>query len=124
MGQYVQFSSLKPNPDMPGVEDIDPQDVWKNRGNIAIVDVRRPDEFTGEFGHIPGAHHVVLDTLPMRLAEIPQDKSVVFVCAAGGRSGRACAFAQEQGLNHVYNMKGGMHAWTQLGLEVEGKSKY
>jgi rhodanese-related sulfurtransferase len=124
MSQYIEFASLKPNPDMPGVPDIDPQDVWKNRGDIAIVDVRRPDEFTGELGHIPGAQHVVLDTLPMRLAEIPRDKSVVFVCLSGGRSSRACSFALEQGLDHVYNMKGGMKAWTQLALAVEGKSKY
>jgi len=124
MGQYVEFATSKPNPEMPGVHDIDPQDVWKNRGNIAIVDVRRPDEFIGELGHIPGAQHVVLDTLPMRLAEIPKDKTVVFVCLSGGRSGRACSFALEQGLDHVYNMKGGMKAWTQLSLEVEGKSKY
>lgn len=120
--QFVAFETQKQNPDVPGIADIDPQEVWKNRAQIAIIDVRRPDEFSGNMGHIPGAQLVVLDTLPMRMEEIPKDKSVVFVCAVGGRSARACAFAVEQGFTNVFNMKGGMTAWTQLALEVEGKS--
>jgi rhodanese-related sulfurtransferase len=117
--QTVQFESQKNNPDIAGVADIDPQDVWKNRAQIAIIDVRRPDEFNGKMGHIPGAEMVVLDTLPDQMDRIPKDKPVVFVCALGGRSARACAFALEEGYTNVYNMKGGMTAWTNLKLEVE-----
>lgn len=121
--QFVHFLSQKSNSDVPGVEEIDPKEVWEKRSQIAVIDVRRPEEFTGELGHIPGAIHLVLDTLPQRLDEIPKDKSVVFVCHLGGRSLRACAFAAGQGFTNVYNMQGGMNAWTQLGLTVEGKSK-
>jgi hydroxyacylglutathione hydrolase len=109
---------------MPGVIDIDPQEVWEKRSEIVIVDVRRPNEFTGPMGHIPGAKHIVLDTLPDNMDEVPKDTPVVFVCALGGRSGRACAFAIEEGYINTYNMKGGMTAWTQAGLTTEGKSNY
>ncbi|MGE4134025.1 MAG: rhodanese-like domain-containing protein, partial [Bdellovibrionales bacterium] len=64
--QIVQFQSCTPNPENPGVHDIDPKELWENRSQALIVDVRRPDEFTGELGHVPGSQLMVLDTLPER----------------------------------------------------------
>lgn len=120
--QLVSFETKTKSPDNPGVEDIDPKELWEKREQVFIIDVRRPDEFEGELGHIPGAKHIVLDTLPDRMDEIPADKTVVFVCKSGGRSGRAAAFAKEEGLENVFNMKGGMLAWNQLNFQVEGRS--
>lgn len=119
--QIVQFTSKKANPDNPGVEDIDPKELWEKRDQVAIIDVRRPEEFTGELGHIPGAKLIVLDTLPDHMDEIPKDKTIVFVCRSGGRSGRAVAFAHEEGLTSAYNMKGGMLLWNDLKMQVEGR---
>lgn len=123
MPSHVDFSSKQASPDSPGIHDIDPKELWEKRDQVCIVDVRRPDEFTGELGHIPGARLIVLDTLEVRLSEIPKDQTVVFVCRSGGRSGRATAFAKANGLDHVFNMKGGMLLWNQLGLKVEGKNE-
>jgi hydroxyacylglutathione hydrolase len=120
--QLVEFKSKEKSPDLPGVEDIDPKELWDKRADVVIIDVRRPDEFEGELGHIPGAKMIVLDTLPDHMDEIPEDKTVVFVCRSGGRSGRAVAFAKEEGLEHVFNMKGGMLAWNALNLQVEGRA--
>ncbi len=117
--QSVEFRSKQRNPENPGVEDIDPKEVWEQKSQIALVDVRRPDEFDGELGHVPGAQLMVLDTLPERLEELPKDKTVVFICRSGARSGRAAAFAKENGYPDVFNMKGGMILWNELKLEVE-----
>lgn len=117
--QTVQFRTKQTNPENPGVEDVDPKELWEQKTNVEIVDVRRPDEFTGELGHVPGAQLMVLDTLPERLNELPKDKTVVFVCRSGGRSGRATAFAKENGFTDVYNMKGGMLLWNDMKLQVE-----
>lgn len=119
--QTVQFTSKKPNPENPGVEDIDPKELWEKRDKVVIVDVRRPDEYTGELGHIAGSQLMVLDTLPERLQELPKDKTVVFVCRSGGRSGRAASFAKAEGMDTVFNMKGGMLLWNELKLQVEGR---
>ena len=115
----VQFRTKQRNPDNPGVEDIDPKELWDNKNHVKMIDVRRPDEFTGELGHIPGSELIVLDTLPQRLSEIPKDQSVVFICRSGARSGRAAAFAKQNGYTEVFNMKGGMILWNELKLEVE-----
>jgi len=119
----IQFKSKVANPDVPGVEDIDPKELFEKRGSVKIVDVRRPDEFTAELGHIGGAELMVLDTLPERLSELPKDQTIVFVCRSGGRSGKAAAFAREQGLKDVFNMKGGMLLWNELALAVEGRNE-
>jgi rhodanese-related sulfurtransferase len=120
--QWVDFDTKEASEDLPGVDDIDPRELWTKRDQVVIVDVRRPDEFTGELGHIPGARLMVLDTLPEHVQELPKDRTVVFVCRSGGRSGRATAFAKENGLSSVFNMKGGMLLWNQLSLNVEGRS--
>ena len=116
--QNVQLDSKRANSDLPGVQDVDPQEVHAKRSSLVVIDVRRPNEFSGELGHIPGAKLIVLDTLEQNLETIPKDQLVVFVCLSGGRSARACAFAQEHGFAQVFNLKGGMKAWNQLGYEV------
>lgn len=121
--QLVQFRTKKNNPNIPGVEDISPQELWEQKDNVVIVDVRGPDEFGGELGHVPGAQLMVLDTIPQRVTELPKDKTLVFVCKSGGRSGRATAFAREQGFANVFNMLGGMLLWNELGLQVEGRNE-
>lgn len=119
--QTVHFETLTAHPDVPNVEDVDPQELWAKKDQVVIVDVRRPDEFTGELGHVPGSQLIVLDTLPERLGELPKDKTVVFVCRSGARSGRATAFAKSEGFSSVYNMKGGMILWNELNLKVDGR---
>lgn len=118
----VSFKSKMNNPDVPGVEDIDPKELWENRTQVKIVDVRRPDEYTGELGHIEGAELIVLDTLPERIGELDKNQTIVFVCKSGGRSGRATAFARSQGFDKVFNMKGGMLLWNQMDLAVTGRA--
>jgi rhodanese-related sulfurtransferase len=120
--QGVEFSSKQWNAET-GVDDVDPKELFAKRSEVVVVDVRRPDEFTGELGHVPGAELIVLDTLPQRLGEIPRDKAVVFVCTMGGRSARAAAFARAQGFDKVYSLKGGMRLWNELQLPTEGRSE-
>lgn len=119
--QQVHLNTRQKNPENPSVEDIHPNEVWSQKDNLVLVDVRRPDEYTGELGHVPGAQLMVLDTLPERLSELPKDRTVVFICRSGARSGRATAFAKNQGFKDVYNMLGGMILWNELNLETEGK---
>jgi len=88
---------------------------------MILIDVRRPEEFTGELGHIKGA---TLVTLGPELEEfiskkMDNNQEVLFICKAGGRSANATAFAQSLGFKNVINMNGGMTLWNQLNLPVE-----
>ena len=120
--QIETFESVRANPDIPQVKDIAAEELAKKMAKVHMIDVRQPDEYTGELGHIPGAKLVVLNTLPEHIGEHPKDETIVFVCRSGGRSARATAFAIDQGFEHVYNLKGGMLNWNALNLQTEGKN--
>ncbi len=87
-----------------------------------IVDVREPEEFVGEFGHIPGAVSIPLGQLSARSTEIQthKDQPIVVVCRAGGRSTTGAAILIGLGFEHAVNLRGGMIDWTDRKLTVEG----
>ncbi len=116
--QSFVFQNAISNSDFNGVLDVLAEDLKSALGKVVLVDVRQPDEYTGELGHIKDASLIPLATLPQAIDSLSPDQTIVFVCRSGGRSARATAFALESGLSAVYNLKGGMLRWNQLGFEV------
>lgn len=115
----VLFENRIENPSYEGVFDVPPAELHQKMNQVKLVDVRQPDEYTGELGHVPGSELMVLDTLPDHLMNLPKDHTIVFICRSGARSARATAFAKMNGFEHVYNMQGGMLLWNNLQLPVE-----
>jgi rhodanese-related sulfurtransferase len=102
------------------VPTVNPDQVNEKLSELKIVDVRMPDEFTGELGHIKGASLSTLQTdLDPYLDSLDKDQNYVFICRSGNRSGIATQMAESKGFKHSYNMKGGMIAWKALGFEVQ-----
>ena len=83
--------------------------------NTVVVDVRRDDEWVT--GHVSGAIHVNIDDLPDNMDKVPQDKKVLFICAAGVRSGLACELAASMGydMENLYNIEDGTPLWIEGG---------
>ena len=81
-----------------------------------VVDVRRDDEWVT--GHVTGAIHINIDDLRGRMDEVPQDKKLMFICAAGVRSGLACEIAASMGYDteNLYNIEDGTPAWIASNL--------
>ena len=77
-----------------------------------ILDVR--EDYEWEAGHIDGALHVPLDSLPERLADLDPDQDLAVICRTGGRSARATAWLESHGYSAV-NVNGGMGAWLEAG---------
>ncbi|MCA0377148.1 MAG: MBL fold metallo-hydrolase [Gemmatimonadetes bacterium] len=78
-------------------------------GTVTIVDVRGKTEW--DAGHIDGAMHIPLGSLPERAGEIP-DGLVVLQCQGGGRSSIAASLLAAQGRRDVVNLAGGYAAWV------------
>lgn len=114
-----EFKNKSVNPHFSDVTDVHPQEVQDSAAQLKLVDVREVSEFTGELGHVPQSELVVLSTLPEQLKNLPNDKTIVFICRSGGRSAQAAAYAKQQGYNNVHNMLGGMLLWNQLQLPTE-----
>ncbi len=87
------------------------QIVDSDPDGTAVVDVRRDDEWVT--GHVTGAIHIPIDDLVDRIDEVPQDKRLLFICAAGVRSGLACEVAASMGFDPetLFNIEDGTPVW-------------
>jgi len=103
-----------------GIWEIQPQWVEENLKHVQVLDVRDPDEFDGPLGHIPSAVTIPLDTLAGRMDELAEDRPIVTVCRAGGRSAQASLMLQKAGHSRVANLAGGMLRWRAQHFVVEG----
>lgn len=81
-----------------------------------VIDVRNPDEYAA--GRVPGAVLMPLHTVPVRVQDIPRDRTVYLVCQSGGRSAQGTAWLAQQGYD-VVNVLGGTQAWVMSGFPVE-----
>ncbi len=100
-----------------GYVDIDPTEVGREK--LRVIDVREPSEFTGEFGHIPGAELVPLGTLREAAKAWDRNASLLLVCRTGGRSSRAAQALANLGFGKLKNLRGGMTAYSAAGLPAE-----
>ena len=90
-------------------DDLRPVPAAAVPEDAVLVDVREDDEWAA--GHAPGAVHIPLGDLPARLGELPEGE-VHVVCRSGGRSARATAWLQQNGVDAV-DVAGGMGAWSE-----------
>jgi rhodanese-related sulfurtransferase len=114
----------------PHIEEITAVDLLSPREVAArlrgaappiVVDVREPEEFVGELGHIEGALLMPLDALDHRLPKLAGyiDRDIVVVCRAGARSATGAAMLKRAGFRRVENLEGGMLAWVEAKLPVQ-----
>ena len=91
----------------------------KEKSKASVIDVRRHDEWVS--GHVRGAIHIPVDELPDRIDELPKDKKLLFICAAGVRSGLACDVAASMGLPQdiLYNIEDGTPTWISKNLPTD-----
>lgn len=83
-----------------GFREIGPREVHENR-DLRCIDVREPEEFVGELGHIPGAELVPLDTVEGAQRDWDRSEMLVVVCRSGGRSGKAAGLLVRAGCSNM-----------------------
>ena len=80
-----------------------------------LLDVREPWEFELAAIRIDGLRtlNLPMNTVPERLAELDPAQPVVCICHHGMRSAQVVAFLEHQGFEAVYNLAGGIDAWSE-----------
>jgi adenylyltransferase/sulfurtransferase len=82
----------------------------ENGKEVTVLDVREPYEY--EVANI-GARLIPLGELPERLVELDKDETFAIHCRTGARSANAVRLLQDAGFDNVYNVKGGITAWSE-----------
>ncbi|MGD0961591.1 MAG: rhodanese-like domain-containing protein [Methylomonas sp.] len=77
---------------------------------LLLLDVRAPHEF--DYARIAGSQLMPLPQLPDRFHELPQHQDIVVICHHGVRSQQACLFLEHAGFQRLYNLIGGIDAWS------------
>lgn len=81
-----------------------------------LLDVREPWEIEVAALHLEGtaSRRIPMSQIPDRLAELDPSQSIVCICHHGVRSRQVVAFLERQGFESVYNLAGGIDAWSAL----------
>lgn len=101
-----------------GIPEIDVDEVHEHAPSLTLIDVRRPEEYNNELGHVANAKLFTLGpSLEHFLHSVKNpEEYIVFICHSGGRSSNATAMARELGLKNTFNMTGGMLRWNSFNL--------
>lgn len=102
--------SSPPPPDVPTITVQELHEIRQSNDRHFLLDVREPHEFAT--ARIEGSTLIPLGDLPTRLNEIPTGERVVVHCKLGGRSAKAVALLQQNGFSNVWNVAGGIAAWS------------
>ncbi len=77
--------------------------------NLFLLDVR--DEYEYEISNV-GGQLIPLLELSRRLNELDLNRNIVTVCKMGPRGVKATQVLRRAGFSHVWNLAGGIHAWS------------
>jgi monothiol glutaredoxin len=80
-------------------------------GAIDVIDIR-PAEARA-FAPIPEPHDVLDEDSHARLAALPKDMPLAVLCHHGNSSRQAAEHFREMGFREVYNVEGGIDAWSR-----------
>ena len=80
-----------------------------SNADFQLIDVREEHEL--EICEIGGVH-IAMGEVMDNLDKISKDKQVIIHCRSGARSGAICQALEANGFTNVYNLKGGIIAWS------------
>jgi sulfur dioxygenase len=103
-----------------GIWEVQPHWLEEHRRDVQLVDVREPEEFDGQLGHIDGAVLMPLGKLLERSSELSKDRPIVVACRSGARSAQATVLLRKAGFGKVANLSGGMLRWHAAQLPAVG----
>ena len=81
------------------------------REPLTLVDVREAWEY--DVAQIAGSKLIPLGELEERLTEVPRAGIIVVQCHSGVRSEQGARLLQQAGFANVYNLEGGIEAWSR-----------
>jgi len=114
------FIALASGSALAGIaKNLSPTEAYQmlhERQEVFLLDVRTPGEFREV--RLDGARLIPIDQLQRRMQEVPKDRPVLVYCAVGSRSSQVVGYMARIGFPEVYNLYGGIYAWSKKGYPV------
>jgi rhodanese-related sulfurtransferase len=97
------------------IKDMTPREFLERRAGgaeMTLLDVREDWETT--LAPVPAEIlHIPVGQISNRLSELDHQREIVVICRSGGRSLEVARFLSSQGFATVYNLAGGILAWSR-----------
>lgn len=102
---------------------IDTSDATRlfNRDQAVFVDIRNENAF--QKSHLPGAINIPIEHIDKRKDKLKRfsEQTIVAYCDTGSSSLKAVKALQAQGWEKVHQLRGGITAWKEAGLPIDGR---
>jgi rhodanese-related sulfurtransferase len=97
------------------VKEMTPGEFAQRRASgaeLTLLDVR--EDWETELAAVPSAVvRIPMGQIPDRLGELDPNRDTVVICRSGGRSMQVARFLESKGFASVYNLTGGILAWSE-----------
>ncbi len=97
------------------IQEMTPREFVERRAGgarLTLLDVREGWETT--LAPVPADHlHIPMGQIADRLSELDPAQETVVICRSGGRSLQVANFLAARGFASVYNLNGGILAWSR-----------
>ncbi|WP_213297017.1 rhodanese-like domain-containing protein [Paraburkholderia sacchari] len=82
-----------------------------SRAAPVLLDVREPWEI--QTASIAGSVSIPMAQIPARSEELDDEAQIVCICHHGARSAQVAMFLESRGFAKVFNLQGGIDAWSR-----------
>jgi sulfur-carrier protein adenylyltransferase/sulfurtransferase len=107
---YDQFCGARDDASIPAISVQELKRKMDAREAFELIDVREPFEF--EIARIDGAKLIPLGEMAERANELHREQTLIVHCHSGRRSAQAVRLLKQRGFTNVYNLDGGIDAWS------------
>src|SRR5882762_8530726 len=109
---YDQFCGTSDDASVPEISVRELKRKMDAREAFELIDVREPFEF--EIARIDGAKLIPLREIAERTDELHREQTFIVHCHSGRRSAEAVRLLKQRGFANVYNLEGGIDAWSDF----------
>ena len=97
------------------IKELSPREFLERRAagaDMTLLDVR--EDWETQLAPVPSrVVHIPMGRIAERLAELEPTATTVVICRSGGRSLHVAHFLDSQGFHSVFNLAGGILAWSR-----------
>jgi len=109
---------------VPFIDAAEAKRLLGGDGDVLVLDVRSPGEFSGDLGHIEGALNLDSAKLAQKLVELGdaleqyKNQPILIVCRTNNRSPKAARILYQHGFTQMKILNNGMIGWHRADYPV------